>query len=100
MHMIGVGSLFSSALHLHDKYKVLNYLKMSNFKVFWFLNSQIADYISSKNLVEESNRRLSDLFQHNEEQGMIDAQTMLEKFYTEHRGGQYINRQITNSAHG
>jgi hypothetical protein len=100
MHMIGVGSLFDSALHLHDKDKVLNHLKMSNFKVFWFLNSQIANDLSSKNLVEESNRRLSDLFQHYEEQGMVDAQAMFERFYTEHRGGQYINRQLTNSAHG
>lgn len=99
MHMIGAGSLFDSALHLHDKDKILNYLKMSNYKVFWFLESQIADNLRNKNLVEESNHRLGALFQNYEDQGMIDAQAMFERFYTEHRGGQYINRQLTNSAY-
>ncbi len=99
MHTIGAGSLFDSVFNLHDKDKVINYLKMSNYKVFWFLQRQAVDNLLSKNLVEESNNRLVSLFQNYEEQGMIDAQAMFERFYTEHRGGQYINRQLTNSVH-
>lgn len=98
MHMIGAGSMLDNAFHLHDQGTVLNYLKMSNYSAFWFLNARLMPNLCSKNLVEQSNERLSALFKTYEDQGMTDAQSMFERFYTEHRGGQYINRQLTNAA--
>lgn len=100
MHMVGAGRLSDSKFHLQDKYQILNHIKMSNTKVFWFLEGQVADGLRSKNLVEESNQRLGSIFEGYEEQGMTNGQVMFERFYTEHRGGQYINRQLTNAAQG
>lgn len=100
MHMIGAGAFLDNVLHLHDQKTVLKYLRMSNYRVFWFVEGQLADDLRSRDLVEQSNRRLEALFQSYENQGMEDAQAMFERFYTEHRGGQYINRQLTNAAQG
>jgi hypothetical protein len=98
MHMIGAGALLDDIMHLHDQQTILKYLRMSNYRVFWFVESQLAEDLCSKDLIERSNLRLGALFQSYEEQGMEDAQAMFERFYTEHRGGQYINRQLTNAA--
>ncbi len=98
MHLIGAGSFMDNALQLNDQDTVLNYLKMSNYGVFWFVNTQLMLKLRAKNLVEQSNERLIELFRTYEDQGMKDAQPMFERFYTEHRGGQYINRQLSNSA--
>ncbi|MEP0002459.1 MULTISPECIES: hypothetical protein [Marinobacter] len=98
MHMIGLGAFLDDALHLHDQETILEYLKMSNYNVFWFLESGLADELRSRKIIEESNHRLECVFQGYADQGMIDAQAMFERFYTEHRGGQYINLQLTNSA--
>ena len=100
MHMIGAGSLLDDVFHLHDQQTVLEYIRMTNYQVFWFVESELAGNLRSRDLVEQSNQRLSSLFQSYEEQGMEDAQAMFERFYTEHRGGQYINRQLTNAAQG
>lgn len=98
MHMIGAGALLDDVLQLHDQKIVLKYLRMSSYQVFWFVESQLADTLRSQDLAEQSNQRLDALFQSYQEQGMEDAQAMFERFYTEHRGGQYINRQLTNAA--
>ncbi|GGC72885.1 hypothetical protein [Marinobacter halophilus] len=100
MHMVGAGALLDSVLHLHDRQTILSYLRMSNYRVLWFVESQLAENLRSRDLVEQSNQRVRALFESYEEQGMEDAQAMFERFYTEHRGGQYINRQLTNAAQG
>lgn len=100
MHMVGAGAFLDNVLHLHDQKTVLKYLRMSNYRVFWFVEGQLADDLRSRDLVEQSNQRLEALFHSYEKQGMEDAQAMFERFYTEHRGGQYINRQLTNAAQG
>lgn len=100
MHMIGAGVILDNVLHLHDKKTVLNYLKMSSYEVFWFVEYHLSTSLRAQNLIEESNLRLGDIFHSYEEQGMVDAQAMFERFYTEHRGGQYINKQLTNSVRG
>lgn len=100
MHLIGLGALLDNALNLRNRQTILSYLSSSNYRVFWFVQSQLADYLRSKDLVDQSNRRLSALFESYGEQGMEDAQAMFERFYTEHRGGQYINRQLSNAAQG
>ncbi|MEP1216127.1 MAG: hypothetical protein ABJM11_21415 [Marinobacter sp.] len=100
MHMLGAGALLDDVMHLHDQQTVLKYLRMSNYGVFWFVESQLAENLRSRELIEQSNLRLGALFHSYEEQGMEDAQAMFERFYTEHRGGQYINRQLTNAAQG
>ncbi|ROQ42900.1 hypothetical protein EDB94_3116 [Marinobacter sp. 3-2] len=98
MHMLGVGPMLDRALNLHDRHTVLGYLRASGYKVFWFIQDFLAEELESRNLVDKSNDRLDRLFQSYEEEGMESAQGMFERFYTEHRGGQYINRQLTNSA--
>lgn len=100
MHMLGIGALLDNAMHLHDQQTVLRYLRMSNYRVLWFVQERLADELRGKELIEKSNQRLGDLFKSYNEQGMTDAQAMFERFYTEHRGGQYINRQLTNAARG
>lgn len=100
MHMIGAGALLDDVMHLHDQQTILKYLRMSNYGVFWFVESQLAESLRGMDLIEQSNLRLGALFHSYEEQGMEDAQAMFERFYTEHRGGQYINRQLTNATEG
>jgi hypothetical protein len=100
MHMIGAGALLDDIMHLHDQQTILKYLRMTNYGVFWFVESQLAENLRAGDLIEQSNLRLDALFHSYEEQGMEDAQAMFERFYTEHRGGQYINRQLTNAAQG
>ncbi|AZT84114.1 hypothetical protein EHN06_11515 [Marinobacter sp. NP-4(2019)] len=98
MHTLGLGGVFDKFLGLGHSSVVLNHLKMKSYGVFWFLNKELLEVLRSKNLIEESNRRLLREFEYYREQGMENAQEMFERFYTEHRGGQYINLQLTNSS--
>ncbi|NMH61502.1 asparagine synthase-related protein [Alteromonas ponticola] len=100
LHMMGVGGKFDHMLMQRDSQVILNYLKVSSYHVFWFLNEELREALKSKNLIEESNQRLEELFTAYQSQGMDDIQLMFERYYTEHRGGQYINRQLTNAARG
>lgn len=100
MHMLGMGVVFDRVLGLESPSVVINHLRMKSYGVFWFLNRELAEFLRSKELINESNERLVGIFRSYEEQGMDDAQTMFERFYTEHRGGQYINLQLTNASSG
>lgn len=99
-HMLGVGGTVDRYLNLQDSQQVYEILKISNYDVFWMLKEETSKRLKQLRLIEESNDRLQLVMASYRNQGTDNAQTIYERFYTEHRGGQYINLQLKNAAVG
>jgi hypothetical protein len=97
-HMVGGGEVIDRFLHLQEIDQVSEILEISNYNVFWMLREEISDQLRKQHLLEDSNERLHSVLYSYRDQGTGDAQAIYERFYTEHRGGQYINLQLKNSA--
>lgn len=97
-HMVGGGEVVDRFLNLQEIEQVSEILEISNYNVFWMLREDISDQLRKQRLLEESNDRLHSVLYSYRDQGTDDAQAIYERFYTEHRGGQYINLQLKNSA--
>ncbi|WP_203300630.1 hypothetical protein [Marinobacter sediminum] len=97
-HMLGLGGFVDRYLHLEDIEQVYELLKVSNYNVFWMVRDEISERLKTLQLMEDSNDRLNSVLTSYREQGTDNAQAIYERFYTEHRGGQYINLQMKNAA--
>lgn len=99
MHIFGLGEFFDK--RLQDKFDsevIYNLLRSGGYGAFWMIREEVRAALREKDLVGQSNERLKGVLSSYSEQGTLDPQTLFERFYTEHRGGRYINLQLTNAA--
>jgi hypothetical protein len=98
MHTLGIGEVFDRFL---NQSQGLTYLKRilssRGYGAFWMLKDDVGSQLKDLDIVNISNQRLSKVISGYADQGIDDVRTLFERFYTEHRGGRYINLQLTNA---